>query len=406
MRLLVPYRYIEVSMKGGIEKAADEVLELILPKLDALILVSNDSAHSTLLQKLQKHPKVTIINFANRPPTLLTRIRNKWHQWKRKYLRAKHLYWSVSDQDELGRIVEKYRATHCLYFFTRFQKPPQLSIPLFGVIHDLWWHSMPASPALIDREDCGLKEWLNAATKLICVSSATHQKVVSSYPHAKEKLITIPHGVTPKTLPQFALATPFGSAPNLFFYPAQFKANKRHIDLLNSAMHLARKGIEFKIVFTGQDTEQITSSEPLDNPTLEACRKVYNDNKDLLAPHIISYGYTSRTTVEDLYRTCTAVVLTSIYEGFGLPLIESISHGAPVICSNIDVFKEQVSRYKCGDWVQLFEPQNVEQLTCSLANFTEKPIARIRPTQITELLSVWTWRHAADAYVSTLQESH
>ncbi len=50
--------------------------------------------------------------------------------------------------------------------------------------------------------------------------------------------------------------------------------------------------------------------------------------------HIIDLGAVDDATVASLYAGCVAVVLPSIYEGFGLPLVEGLSYGKPLITSN------------------------------------------------------------------------
>ncbi len=56
-----------------------------------------------------------------------------------------------------------------------------------------------------------------------------------------------------------------------------------------------------------------------------------------------------------LYKTAKAFIFPSIYEGFGLPLVEAMANNCPVICSNIDIFKEIA-----GDAAEYFDPRNLE----------------------------------------------
>jgi glycosyltransferase involved in cell wall biosynthesis len=71
--------------------------------------------------------------------------------------------------------------------------------------------------------------------------------------------------------------------------------------------------------------------------------------------------------LHDLYANCVAVFQPSIYEGFGLPVIEAAKHGKPVVCSNIEVFREVlgnlgtfVDPHNLDEWVESFN--NVEKL--------------------------------------------
>lgn len=51
-------------------------------------------------------------------------------------------------------------------------------------------------------------------------------------------------------------------------------------------------------------------------------------------------GYVEDERVAALYRGATVAVLPSIYEGFGLPALEAMSAGVPLVCSDIPVFRE------------------------------------------------------------------
>jgi glycosyltransferase involved in cell wall biosynthesis len=63
--------------------------------------------------------------------------------------------------------------------------------------------------------------------------------------------------------------------------------------------------------------------------------------------------YPDEKTLLDLYRNCTALVLPSLYEGFGLPLLEAMSFSKPILASNRSSIPEVV-----GDAALLFDPSD------------------------------------------------
>ncbi|MCM8533484.1 MAG: glycosyltransferase family 4 protein, partial [Lentisphaeraceae bacterium] len=74
----------------------------------------------------------------------------------------------------------------------------------------------------------------------------------------------------------------------------------------------------------------------------EEIRQRYNN------PRIHFTGKVDDNTLRDLYRCATATVYPSLYEGFGLPVLESMSCGTPVICSDVTSLPEvggEVSLY-------------------------------------------------------------
>jgi len=75
------------------------------------------------------------------------------------------------------------------------------------------------------------------------------------------------------------------------------------------------------------------------------------ENKVILA------GYVSKEEASVLYKNALLYVFPSLDEGFGIPILEALSFSLPVICSDIDIFKEVgggcVEYFKAGDSISL-----------------------------------------------------
>lgn len=99
------------------------------------------------------------------------------------------------------------------------------------------------------------------------------------------------------------------------------------------------------------------------------------------------------TELGDLYRTACALVLPSLYEGFGLPIIEAMSQGLPVICSDLPVFREVA-----GVHATYFDPLNLDDIANALMAGREKPSEFAR-----DLAREWSqgfsWQNSARAQV-------
>jgi len=77
-------------------------------------------------------------------------------------------------------------------------------------------------------------------------------------------------------------------------------------------------------------------------------------------------GYLEDDDLRALYSSCTLFVYPSIYEGFGLPPLEAMACGAPVIASNIATFRETLESA-----AQLIEPNDAEALARSIVELLE-----------------------------------
>lgn len=89
-----------------------------------------------------------------------------------------------------------------------------------------------------------------------------------------------------------------------------------------------------------------------------------------------------------LYRFAEAVVVPSVYEGFGLPLVEALSVGTPVICSDIPVFREVA-----GSNATYFDPYSVADIAERLKNLDS---TRVPGHAVMEVRSVYTWDNVAE----------
>lgn len=79
------------------------------------------------------------------------------------------------------------------------------------------------------------------------------------------------------------------------------------------------------------------------------------------AEQIIFTGYLADEDLGALYSSCAALIYPSVYEGFGLPPLEAMACGAPVIASDISAIREVV-----GAAARLVSPQSTGELTHSI----------------------------------------
>lgn len=92
-----------------------------------------------------------------------------------------------------------------------------------------------------------------------------------------------------------------------------------------------------------------------------------------LSDRIEHYGYVSDRHLAKLYRCSVAFVYPSLYEGFGIPPLEAMSCGTPVVASNSSSIPEVV-----GDAGILFNPTSISDLTDILLMLLDSPAERDR----------------------------
>ena len=77
--------------------------------------------------------------------------------------------------------------------------------------------------------------------------------------------------------------------------------------------------------------------------------------------YVVFPGYVPGEELADFYRLAEVFVYPSLYEGFGLPVLEAMGCGVPVITSNISAMPEVA-----GDAAILVEPDNINDLAAAI----------------------------------------
>jgi glycosyltransferase involved in cell wall biosynthesis len=114
------------------------------------------------------------------------------------------------------------------------------------------------------------------------------------------------------------------------------------------------------------------------------------------AEHVHRLGYVTDEQLAALYASATAVIVPSLDEGFGLPVVEALAAGGRVVVSDIPVF-----RWVAGDAASYFDPLRVEDLARAVREAVEQ---RPGTPDTVSLLSRFDWDRTASALVSAAKE--
>ena len=105
--------------------------------------------------------------------------------------------------------------------------------------------------------------------------------------------------------------------------------------------------------------------------------------------------------LEGLYRAATCVVIPSLYEGFGLPVLEAMARGVPVACSNRSALPEVA-----GDAALLFDPEDVEAIrTATERLLTDAALADSLRTAGRQRAALFTWERTAELTVESYRRA-
>lgn len=117
--------------------------------------------------------------------------------------------------------------------------------------------------------------------------------------------------------------------------------------------------------------------------------------------------FTGNITNDDLlelYTQCSVVLMPSLYEGLGLPVLEGVAHGKPVACSDVSVFRE-IPHFKQA--LYAFNPFDVQDIASALASALAQQDFKSRQKYYQAILAKYDWSRSADIFGSALrEESH
>jgi glycosyltransferase involved in cell wall biosynthesis len=176
---------------------------------------------------------------------------------------------------------------------------------------------------------------------------------------------------------RFDLPDPFA------LYPARTWPHKNHLRLVEAlALARERDGLELLLVFTGQATKQdeVVRARAAELGVGERIRFL---------------GFVEPVELIGLYRLARFVIVPSLFEGGGFPLLEAFREGAPVASSSATALPEIG-----GDAVLLFDPFSLEDITAALRRLTADDAVRRQLRGRGEARSkLFDWCVTADAYV-------
>lgn len=218
-------------------------------------------------------------------------------------------------------------------------------------------------PQLFDAETLAWRRRLYRASALdadVVFTGSLHAKrtLVERLGVAADKVRVVLHGID-EELPRVEAPAPAGLPADYLYYPANFWPHKNHRTLLEALAALRRRGRTISLVLTG-------SPESGQAAVAEAARALG------VHEQVHFLGLRRRVEVAALYRGAKALVFPSLFEGFGLPLLEAMSLGTPVIASTAGSVPEVA-----GDAALSADPLDPEALAAAIERILDdSPLRR------------------------------
>ncbi len=205
--------------------------------------------------------------------------------------------------------------------------PLRTGCPRVATVHEIPW----AAPGrggdrrLSHRVRLGLA--VRAAARLLCVSRRTADDLVTLHPAAASRVAVVPHGVAPLFLTLPTLQTTTGTL-------AELQPGRRR--LLAVGRQRGKKNLA-RLLAALRDPAlhdiDLILAGPAGDATLALRAQAEELERAAGRPRVAFVGHVRDTELVALYDLAAAVVFPSLFEGFGLPVIEAMARGTPVIAA-------------------------------------------------------------------------
>jgi glycosyltransferase involved in cell wall biosynthesis len=276
------------------------------------------------------------------------------------------------------------RADLALIHFPHYNLPLIKPGQFVVTVHDLFPFQFPEIhsgrlPRTVNQ--MLMRNAVRRAGRIITPSQATAQAVKESFPESADRVLAIPEAADDRfnarrnPEAETAWQVRLGIRPPYVFYLGQWKAYKNLPILLDAFGRVRGTHPQAQLVLAGDDPRH---------------PEVRQRAATLPEGSVIFPGRLPESAVPDLYRGAAMVVLPSRAEGFGLPAIEAMACGVPVICSDLPVLRE------IADGVAVFcDPNDPAAFADAIAAMLDAPSHAGRRQLGIDRARSFTWERAA-----------
>lgn len=229
------------------------------------------------------------------------------------------------------------------FFSPGFNAPLGRPCSFSLTVHDLIHLEVEAERSIAKSlyYDLVVKPAMKNARVVFTVSEYSRERILDWSSVAPDRVVCVGNGVDTAFSPE---GDKWQSTRPYLLYVGNQKPHK-NVESLVKAYAASRLSEHLDILLTGRVADSVRATA----------------EKNGVGDQVIGLGMVSEANLPKLYRGAFAVVMPSCYEGFGLPLVEAMASGVPVLSSNRTSLPEVG-----GSAVEYFDPDDFESFVCGL----------------------------------------
>lgn len=282
---------------------------------------------------------------------------------------------------------------------TNFIPPSTASDDVVLVVHDLAYEHLPeTAPHVNERWRRLFDRWVAKARHVIVPSTSTKSDLVARHPIAPDRVSVVPLGVdTSAVAPASpdavdAVCRKFGVDGPYIVFIGGLEPRKNLEGLLRA---FATLGPGLRLVIAGGPVRwDPKNADRLDQAIVEL--------PPAMRARVVRTGYVREREKVALLTGATLLAYPSLYEGFGLPVLEAFAVGVPVLTSNVSSLPEVA-----GDAAVMVDPYDTEAIADGIAQLVEDDDLRamLSAAGLVRAAS-FPWEVTARATAAVLRRAH
>lgn len=301
--------------------------------------------------------------------------------------------------EQIGLPLAARRLGLDLLHSPHYTRPLWLPCRSVVTIHDMTFFLMPHLHTLPKRVffPAMIRFSMKTAHALLAVSESTRRDALETFGPVAERMLVTPLGVDEQFHPiadearRTAVQARYNLPAAFILYVGAFEPRKNLPMLLHAYAGARQLGLDLPLVLAGRRGW-------MDEPVFE------NLSRLNLKEYVLLPGYIAQEDLPVVYNLATMFVYPTLYEGFGLPVLEAMACGAPVITSAVSSLPEFV-----GQAGILLPPGDEQMLVQALVSLAADEPRRAALSQAAQRqTAAFTWENTAQATIRayrTLLES-
>ncbi|MGV8130100.1 MAG: glycosyltransferase family 4 protein [Methanolinea sp.] len=342
MKVLYDHQIFTQQHYGGISRYFCELMDQWTKRSDIRVTLALRYSYNENLSN-----KPHLYQYWSNRNDFFLRVKNFPGMKKRAYI----LRYILNNQKEAERLLKEqdFGLVHPTYYnpyFLPYLKGKPYVITVYDMIHELFSETLPSSDNTKEMK----KRVIEQASGIIAISKNTKNDIVRFYDIDPTRITVIPLS---NSIPRIAGNTLNNLPDNYLLYIGDRHYYKNFKVFLTAISPILQENKYMYLVCGG--SSDFTEVE-----------KVFMD--ELGIRNKVIYFDVDDTILSILYQNALCFVFPSLYEGFGLPILEAFHCGCPVLCSNTSSLPEVA-----GDAAFYFNPNDESSIYNAVDGFVNSP---------------------------------